>query len=405
MAMAKSKTQPQTSKPKPAPGSPKKKARANLPSYVIAYVWARAAGRCEFLGCNSPVWKDVLTTKEVNVGKLAHIVGAKVDGPRGDPIESPKLEKDPSNIMLLCGTHHDLVDNKKYEATYPVDLLRSYKAAHAARIERLTAIDIDRKSVPILVEIPVGAYTLQTTPAELALAIADEGYYPDDTRKIWIDLNGMTGRDHDTAFWSEARKRVGDTLERQLESIKHSGPLGHASVLAFGPMPLLIFLGHLLDEKIPARVYNRVRVPEGWTWPKDARRVTQFVVTPPAATNLGGEVAIVLSVTSRVQREHLAQCVPASMPVFELDWSNPSLDCLRSPAELAEFVVAARDMMEAIHRAQASKVHVFPAVPVAAAVEFGRLLQKKLHPPLALYDYHQATGGWRYAFDLVARRT
>src|SRR5690349_8158957 len=112
--MAKAKTP----SPKPAvPKSTKKKARANLPSYVVAYVWARAAGRCEFLGCNAPVWKDVLTTKEVNLGKLAHIVGAKVDGPRGDPIESPKLEKDPSNIMLLCGAHHDLVDNKKHEAS------------------------------------------------------------------------------------------------------------------------------------------------------------------------------------------------------------------------------------------------------------------------------------------------
>ena len=63
-----------------------KKRRLKLPEHVVAYVWARAAGRCEFLGCNVPVWKDVLTTKQANVGKLAHIVAASPDGPRGDPV-------------------------------------------------------------------------------------------------------------------------------------------------------------------------------------------------------------------------------------------------------------------------------------------------------------------------------
>jgi hypothetical protein len=57
--------------------------------------------------------------------------------------------------MLLCGTHHDLVDSKEHEGRYPKELLRSYKAAHLQRIERLTAINENKKSVPILVEIPV----------------------------------------------------------------------------------------------------------------------------------------------------------------------------------------------------------------------------------------------------------
>lgn len=393
---------------KPATSAAKKKnaktKRVPLPTYVVAYVWARAAGRCEFPGCNTPLWMDALTTHEANVGKLAHIVGASTDGPRGDPVESPRLARDPSNIMLLCGTHHDLVDKKKYEKTYPTDLLRKYKALHETRIERLTAIADNKKSVPVLVEIPVGAYTLRTPPVELSLAIAGEGFYPDDTKKVHVDLNGMTGRDHDEAFWKEARERLSGDLARQLGSLAHGGPVQHISVFGFGPIPLLIFLGHLLDEKVAASVYNRVRIPQGWAWPKDGKRIKKFGVTSPSCKR-GAEVGLMLSVTSQVQRAPVKKIVPATMPIFELDWADPSLDCLRTPEELADFVAAGRNVMEQIHRVEATKLHVFAALPVACAVEFGRLLQKKLHPELVLYDFHQASGGWKKAFELSARAT
>jgi hypothetical protein len=308
--------------------------------------------------------------------------------------------------MLLCGTHHDLVDKKKYQKTYPTDLLRKYKALHEARIERLTAIAENKKSVPVLVEIPVGAYKLKTPPTELSLAISAEGFYPDDAKKVHVDLNGMTGRDHDEAFWKEARERLSNDLTRQVGSLAHGGPIQHISVFGFGPIPLLVYLGHLLDEKVAATVYNRVRIPQGWAWPKDGRRITKFNVTSPPSCKRGAEVALMLSVTSQVQREPIKKVVLTAMPMFELDWEDPRLDCLRTPEELADFVVAARTVMERIHRAGASKVHLFPALPVAAAVEFGRSLQKKLHAPVVLYDFHQATtGGWQKAFEIAARCT
>jgi hypothetical protein len=381
----------------------KKKRRLSLPEHVVAYVWARAAGRCEFLGCNVPVWKDVLTTKRANVGKLAHIVAASPDGPRGDPIESPCLARDPSNIMLACGTHHDLIDDKKHETAYPKELLRDYKRLHYERIERLTGICEIKKSVPILVQIPVGAYTLTTTPMEVSDAVAAADHYPDDTNAIVIDLNGMSGRDHDAQFWAEAQGRLSSELESRLAALGHRGPVGHVSLFAFGPIPLLVFLGHQLDEKLNVTVYNRHRPPVGWAWPKDAQPLSGFHVAEPVQCERRAEVALVLSVTSQVQRQPIADYLSPTLPIFEVSWPNPRLDSVKSPDDLSEFVTVCRDAMERIHRLEAKRVHLFSAVPVAAAVEFGRLLQKKLHPPIMLHDFHAGSGGWRPAFELASR--
>jgi hypothetical protein len=80
----------------------------------------------------------------------------------------------------------------------------------------------------------------------------------------------------------------------------------------------------------------------------------------------GSEVALVMSVTSEVQRDKMDLCLPASTPVFEIAWSNPSLDCLRAPSELAEFVLASRDVMEKIHRVKATKVATTRTLSVPA---------------------------------------
>jgi SMODS-associated and fused to various effectors sensor domain len=56
--------------------------------------------------------------------------------------------------------------------------------------------------------------------------------------------------------------------------------------------------------------------------------------------------------------------------------------------------------MKRIQRTCATKEHVFAALPTGAAVGFGRLQQKKLHPELVLYDYQAATGGFHHAFTI-----
>src|SRR5215213_5439550 len=109
-------------------------------------IWARAAGRCHFPGCNKSLIGDLIANNEdANVGFIAHIVAETPGGPRGDPVLSPQSEDDPNNLMLLCGPHHKLVDVDEKDA-YPIQRLHDIKAAHEDRIRTVTDIAADRAS-------------------------------------------------------------------------------------------------------------------------------------------------------------------------------------------------------------------------------------------------------------------
>src|SRR5207247_537409 len=83
-----------------------------IPEKVKIRLWGKAAGRCEYDGCNKPLWLDEVTKAEFNTAYIAHIVADSPDGPRGDPIRSEKLKCDLRNLMLLCDPHHRLVDKE-----------------------------------------------------------------------------------------------------------------------------------------------------------------------------------------------------------------------------------------------------------------------------------------------------
>ncbi len=47
-------------------------------------LWGMAAGRCEFNGCNKPLWKSSVTQEQVNIAEKAHIYSFSGEGPRGN---------------------------------------------------------------------------------------------------------------------------------------------------------------------------------------------------------------------------------------------------------------------------------------------------------------------------------
>lgn len=121
--------------------APAKATRTNaLSERSRRVLWARAAGRCQYTGCNKSLIGDLLSgAEDKNFGFVAHIVADTPTGPRGDTVRSPLLSDDVANLMLLCHVHHKLIDVDAV-ADHSEDRLLAMKAAHEIRIETVSAI-------------------------------------------------------------------------------------------------------------------------------------------------------------------------------------------------------------------------------------------------------------------------
>ena len=97
--------------------------KSSIPQKLQSAIWARAGGRCQYRGCNIDLVGDLIAGRRDGLyGFIAHIVADSVEGPRGDPIRSPLLAKNLSNLMLMCGRHHKLIDVDAV-ADHPEELL------------------------------------------------------------------------------------------------------------------------------------------------------------------------------------------------------------------------------------------------------------------------------------------
>jgi len=96
---------------------------------TIKLVWGLSAARCCYPDCRVECVAEATKADAAAVlGKIAHIVGHSDNGPRSDPNMSKEERDDYPNLILLCGTHHDLVDGQPN--TYTVNDLRTWKADH-----------------------------------------------------------------------------------------------------------------------------------------------------------------------------------------------------------------------------------------------------------------------------------
>ena len=93
-------------------------------------LWGLAAGRCSYPGCPT-LCVDHLPddTDPVILGEMAHVIAKQPKGPRGTP-EGRNDGYD--NLILLCPTHHRLVD--KAPSSFPPNTLIRWKTEHEAQI-------------------------------------------------------------------------------------------------------------------------------------------------------------------------------------------------------------------------------------------------------------------------------
>ena len=103
---------------------------------TIRILWGKAAGICQYKGCNEKLFYDETTAHEFNAAYIAHIVASSPDGPRGDKIRSHLISDKIENIMIMCDKHHRLIDREDLLG-HPESLLLDMKLEHERNIERI----------------------------------------------------------------------------------------------------------------------------------------------------------------------------------------------------------------------------------------------------------------------------
>jgi hypothetical protein len=361
-------------------------------------LWAKSAGRCQFDGCNEPLWRDGLTQIEMNFADVAHIIGDSPQGPRGDIVLSKEYCSDVSNIMLMCLKHHKMID--EITQTYSDDALRQMKRIHEDRIERLTAITPDKTSHVVIYKGTVGKYQPKVDFRDAWLAMAPK-WYPSSRLPIELGLSNSAYQDNENNFW----RLESTNLERQFHEkvkpiINNVGERNHFSIFAFAPQPLLIKLGILLSDIYPVEVYQLHREPTTWEWQPGPEKFEYLIKEPETENPL---VALNLSLSATIDSQRIARVLAGQIySEWLVTISNPNNDFLKNKGQLQLFRQEFRLLLDKIKakHGEDAVIHIFPAVPVSVAVEIGRVRQPKADLPFVIYDQNNKLKGFSQALRI-----
>ncbi|MDE0634771.1 MAG: HNH endonuclease [Candidatus Poribacteria bacterium] len=365
----------------------------NVPQHTRLKLWVKAAGRCEFRGCNEPVWQNKLTLRDRNFGEVAHIIGSSKDGPRGSE-ESADLRIAYSNLMLLCQRCHKEIDDDTDK--YPPELLRQWKQEHEKRIEIQTSHSEDiHKSTVVLFTVKIKDRVTPINRAAYRNAMFP--MYPVD-EGIKID-NQDFNRHGDESEW-EAYARV---IERKIKSSIEEGidekKIKHFSVFAIGPMPLLMFLGKCIGDTISTDLYQSHRnikdTSKTWSWQAEEGEVhTSYIVNPIKIAEKSENVAIVLALSDTIEKDKYANFVDDNFSIYEITIKEPDPRFLKNPKQLEHFSYEYRKLLNQVQATHGHRcrIYILPAVPVSIAVECGRVLLPTKDPEIFACEYYGQEG-------------
>jgi hypothetical protein len=365
--------------------------KSSIPQKIQSALWARSAGRCEYRGCNEDLVGDLIAGKDDGLyGFIAHIVADAPGGPRGDPVRSPLLAKDLSNLMILCARHHKLIDRDAVDE-HPEQLLLEMKKAHEDRVGTNCDVDEERASHVIRFGATIAnSEALVSTKAIFAAMMPDR--HPAVRQTIDLEMLNQAFRDHEPEFWITQRKnlerlfaeKIGGRIERQ--------EIRHLSVFALAPQPLLMELGRLLYDIVPTTVHQLHREPPTWKWQRDKPTLEFFCIEPTESTSR--KIALKLAVSATVADDRIYDVLGDDVAIWTLSIAEPGNDVVRQPEDLSAYRSALRAIYNNIkaRHGQDSVINLFPALPVSLAVETGRVWMPKADLALKIYDQSRGAG-------------
>ena len=368
-------------------------AEADVPADERFELWVAAGARCAF--CGRYLMENDEQGVPARIGEMAHIVGRSTHArsPRGKDSLSAAVRNSAENLILACPSDHTTIDKKAGVQIWETPDLRRLKQEHEDAIKRLTGMTKDRATTVLRVAGEIHGSTPSIAKEVVLEAVHAALRFPryeltpvgDD---VEVDL--VSNLDAASPGYFDETNTIIERRVRQIADRIAAGEIGHISLFAFARIPVLVQLGHHLDDKWPVELYPYDRTTSSWTWASSEDDAPPRFQTTQLVPGNPERVALILSLSGQVNHERIpAECVQGAT-VYEMTptGAEQGVMLVRSREALLSFVneyLAFLALLERDHP-QAAALDVVPAVGLPVAVELGRRRTRSKHPPLRVWD-------------------
>jgi hypothetical protein len=380
--------------------SPVKLGRS-IPTMTRLFLYVQAGGRCEFDGCNEYLLEHYPTENIGNFAEQAHIFAFNEGGPRGKTSGRPEDINSLSNLMLLCAKCHHLVDAVN-PAQYSIDTLKKFKREHEDRVFDLTGLSKDRDTIPLVLKGLVSVRAIDISDEEMQSAVAPN--YLKRRQKVEIDLTTVPDTPN-TAFWETAATSIDQKIQHLYSLTSQPDRTLRISVFAIAPIPLLVYLGSKLSDKMDVDLYQRHRDPETWSW-KEGFGETNYTTQCIVQGEKDKSVSLFVNLSGK---NNPSETLPVDLKnggsIYELtlEGQDPTPLFLNTKGDLERFTSEYHRALAMIRQNHPSlaTIHLFPAVPAPVAITLGRSRLPKVDPLLVVYDRDKRAGGFIPTLEII----
>jgi 5-methylcytosine-specific restriction endonuclease McrA len=374
-----------------------KPVRQNTSKDVKTMVWLRAAGHCEL--CGKDLTLELVSLKNLFEGEVAHIFPAAPGGPRGHAgyteADAKHLTNDPANLMLLCPNCHKSID-KTPDGVYPADDLTDRHQGFLERIHLAAMTPHNDFGVGIIVLGKHFSTASSIEPTEVQRAMFAEGVRP-HTKPHVLVLPEIPDGVRDARYYHQVRLMLTRTIERELSAARsEAGDAALLAIAGLADIPSLMIAGRVMGDRRRRLIFSLDRDTRlRWPDPAAVRPVYQY--TPPPEGD--GPVALVLSISASIPHDDVLAAVPGGR-VATFAAEVPSTQHVKNAGFIAAFREQLQIRLSELEASTDHPIHLFAAIPVAYAVEFGALLSMNHQHGYRIYDRMGAGKEKPFVFQL-----
>jgi len=371
--------------------------RKKIPANVKTLLYTRAGGRCQL--CQTYLLdSEDIGYYEFNRGEMAHIVGQSLNAasPRSDYPLPKEFRDDVDNLMLLCAAHHDTIDEAIARGDFTVELLRELKQKREAHIKHVTGIPQSHKTCIIRLVGRIRGNTVQITRSECngATLFHNPSRFADFSldfhqQGVEVDITSLGEPEENSQYYSMAKMFVDQKIHIIRQGIE-GGAIEHLSIFAFARIPILIYLGFQVGNKVGNTIFQRRRVDtKHWHWIQESP-TQQFEWIHLQNFADKRKVALILNISGSIQIEELPDDIKTNYNIYLIRTKEtaPNPDAILTQESLQEFRKCFRLFLaniEVNHKI-AKNIHLFPSIPLSVAIACGLDLMHHSQPELIIYD-------------------